>query len=66
MLLGATDALDGPKTRDKMAQDDRSVSELIEGCSRRTLLGALDSTAVVIPTVSTAVDRTLRRSRSGE
>lgn len=24
VLLGATDALDGPKTRDKMAQDDRS------------------------------------------
>ena len=51
MLLRATDALDGQKTRDKIAQDDRSVSELNEACSPLKLLDAL-ATAVVIPSNS--------------
>ena len=63
VLLGATDALDGQKTRNKMAQDDRSVSEPNEGCIPRTLLDALGCPAVV-PTGSRAIDRTFEGVRA--
>lgn len=57
VLLGATDSLDGQKTRDKMAKDDRLVSYSVnEACSHRALL---DSLGIVFQ-VPGAINRSIK------